>query len=157
MAEAQPTLPPVPGIDLDAYIDELFVRFGNPAVADTLARLATDASDRIPKFVLPAVRDNLAAGRPVSVGAALVATWARYSEGVDEAGEPTEINDALSEDLGARARVQRDGDETAFLRATTVFGGLVDDEAFTVPYLTALRTLHRGGIATLLHEVVADR
>lgn len=150
MAEARPTLAPVPGIDLDAYISELFVRFGNPEIADTLARLATDASDRIPKFVLPAVRDNLAAGRPVPLGAALVATWARYCEGVDEQGAAIEVNDALAGALRPLALAQRDGDELAFLCSKVVFGSLADEPAFTEPYLRALRTLRAEGVTALL-------
>jgi mannitol 2-dehydrogenase len=149
MAEARPTLPAVPGIDLDAYIAELFERFANPAVADTLARLATDASDRIPKFVLPAVRDNIAAGRPVDFGAALVATWARYSEGTDEAGRPLPINDALHERLAPLA-VRERTEPLAFLGATDVFGDLAGEPAFTQPYLSALRVLQEEGTAALL-------
>ncbi len=154
MAEARPTLPAVPGIDLDAYIAELFERFANPAVADTLARLATDASDRIPKFVLPAVRDNIAAGRPVDFGAALVATWARYSEGTDEAGRPLPINDALHERLAPLAARERT-EPLAFLGATDVFGDLAGQPAFTEPYLRALRVLQEEGTAALLTRLCA--
>jgi mannitol 2-dehydrogenase len=67
LAEAMPTLPPVPGIDLAAYTRRLLERFGNPHVADTVARLCAFTSDRIPVFVLPAIRANLSAGRPVEV------------------------------------------------------------------------------------------
>ncbi|MHA6618772.1 mannitol dehydrogenase family protein [Pseudonocardia sp. DLS-67] len=152
-AEARPTLPPVPGIDLDAYVAELFERFTNPAIADTLARLATDASDRIPKFVLPAVRDNLAAGRPVDAGAALVAMWARYSEGTDEAGRPLPISDPLHERLAPLAARQRT-EPLAFLAATDVFGDLAKRPAFTEPYLRALHSLHEAGTAGLLRGLV---
>lgn len=152
MEEARATLPPVPGIDLDAYIEELLERFGNPHIADTLARLATDASDRIPKFVLPAVRDNLAAGRDVPHGAALVALWARYCEGLDEQGAPIELDDPLAVELQQRAEAQRH-DPLSFLRSTAVFGVLAEDERFTVPYSTALDVLHDHGAETLLrHE-----
>ena len=75
-AEARPTLSPVPGVDLDAYCDALLARFGDEGVADTVARLAAFASDRLAGFVLPVVRDNLAAGRPVDVAAFVLAAWA---------------------------------------------------------------------------------
>lgn len=82
--EALPTLAPVPGVDLPDYLDTLLSRFGNRNVEDTLARLACFASDRIPAFVLPVVRDNLAAGRPAPVAAFVLAAWARWLEvGVD--------------------------------------------------------------------------
>lgn len=60
--EARATLRSVPGIDLDDYVDTLFERFTNEAIADTLFRLAQGASSRMPKFVLGTVRDNLTAG-----------------------------------------------------------------------------------------------
>ncbi len=37
--EAAPTLPAVPGVDVDEYIASLLERFSNPRVADTLERL----------------------------------------------------------------------------------------------------------------------
>jgi mannitol 2-dehydrogenase len=76
--EATPTLRPVPGIDLGEYRENLIVRFSNPAVRDTLARLAFDGSERIPKWLLPVIRENLATGGEIRRSAAVVASWARY-------------------------------------------------------------------------------
>ena len=84
--EAIPTLLPVPGIDLDDYTETLIKRFRNSEVKDTIARLAAESSDRIPTWLVPVIKENLAAGRPVRLSAAIVASWARYAEGVDEAG-----------------------------------------------------------------------
>ena len=82
--EAAPTLAPVPGVDVDAYQHLLIERFANPQVRDTIARLCAYSSDRIPKWVLPVVREQLASGREIGRAAAVVASWARYAEGVDE-------------------------------------------------------------------------
>ena len=81
-------MPPVPGIDLRAYTRELIERFANPGVRDTVARLCAYSSDRIPKWLLPVILDNLRAGGPIRLASATVASWARYAEGVDERGEP---------------------------------------------------------------------
>ncbi|HJX42258.1 MAG TPA: mannitol dehydrogenase family protein [Geodermatophilus sp.] len=155
--EATPTLLPVPGIDLDAYRRELIARFSNPAVRDTLARLAFDGSERLTKWLLPVVRDNLAAGGEVRRSAAVVAGWARYCEGVDEQREPIEIDDRRRDALTARARRQRE-DPLVFLADRDLFGDLVDDERFTSAYLAALTSLHeRGARATLEQLVDAPR
>src|SRR5690606_29051446 len=119
--EGTPTLEPVPGIDLDAYKATLVERFANPHVADTLARLCAESSDRIPKWLLPVVRYHLEHGGPIEHAALVVASWARYDEGVDEAGEPIEIVDRLADRLHAAALAQRD-DPLAFLRDREVFG-----------------------------------
>src|SRR5260370_9916488 len=88
--EATPTLPPVPGVDLTEYKHTLIERFSNPQVRDTIARLCAESSDRIPKWLLPVVRQQLAAGGEIRRSAAVVASWARYAEGVDEAGQPNQ-------------------------------------------------------------------
>ena len=103
-AEAIPTLRPVPGIDLHQYARQLIERFSNPEVRDTVARLCANTSDCIPKFLLPVIRQQLAAGGPFTRSAAVVASWARYAEGADENGEPHEIDDVLAPQLQAAAR-----------------------------------------------------
>ena len=121
--EATPTLLPVPGIDLPDYKRTLIERFANPGVRDTIARLCFGSSDRIPKWLLPVIRANLASGGPVRLSAATVASWARYAEGVDEQGEPIDVQDQLADTLVPLARSQRDN-PTAFIENTAVFGDL---------------------------------
>jgi mannitol 2-dehydrogenase len=154
--EGAPTLPPVPGIDLTAYEDELISRFSNPYVRDTVARLCAESSDRIPKWLLPVIRDNLASGGEIRRSAAVVASWARYAEGVDEQGQPIEVVDARKEALMAAARRQRE-DPLAFLRDRDLFGDLADDERFTSPYRATLRSLHTRGARATLEALVSGR
>ena len=151
--EGTPTLQPVPGIDLTAYKHQLIERFSNPGIKDTVARLAFDASERIPKFMLPGVIANLAAGRDVSLAAAVVASWARYAEGVDEQGEPIDVVDHIAGTLTAAARRWRE-DPLAFLRIKELFGDLVDDPRFTGPYLATLDSLHTKGARATLEALV---
>ncbi|MGH3423701.1 MAG: mannitol dehydrogenase family protein, partial [Nocardioidaceae bacterium] len=154
-AEATPTLLPVPGIDLDEYKHTLIERFSNPEIADTVARLCAESSDRIPKWLVPVIRDRLADGGPVARSAAIVASWARYAEAVDEQGEPIEIVDRLADSLVPIARRQRD-DPTAFLANRAVFGDLVDHDRFVREYLWALDSLHDVGARATL-EALRDR
>jgi len=153
--EGSPTLPTVPGIDLDDYKSTLIERFSNPAVRDTVARLCAESSDRIPKWLLPVIRVNLAAGRDVTLAAAVVASWARYAEGVDEQGAPIEVVDQLRTSLMANAGRQHD-DPLAFVANRDVFGDLVDDERFTTAYTAALRSLHRVGARATLEALMAQ-
>ena len=147
--EATPTLAPVPGVDLPEYKRTLIERFSNPEVRDTIARLCAESSDRIPKWLLPVVRRQLENGGEVTRSAAIVASWARYAEGVDEAGEPIDVVDRLADRLTENARRQRE-DPDAFIADREVFGDLADDERFVAAYRSALRSLHeRGARATL--------
>jgi mannitol 2-dehydrogenase len=151
--EGAPTLPPVPGIDLTAYEDELISRFSNPHVRDTVARLCAESSDRIPKWLLPVIRDNLASGGEIRRSAAVVASWARYAEGVDEQGHPIEVVDQKKEALMSAGRRQRE-DPLAFVRDRDLFGDLADDERFTSPYLATLDSLHTHGARATLEALV---
>jgi mannitol 2-dehydrogenase len=134
--EATPTLAPVPGIDLDAYKQQLIERFSNAGVRDTVARLCARSSERIPTWLVPVIRENVAAGRDVTLSAAVVASWARYAEGVDEQGEPIEIVDPL-----------------AFVKNRELFGDLANEAAFTEPYLNVLDSLHTSGARATLQAL----
>jgi mannitol 2-dehydrogenase len=147
--EAIPTLAPVPGIDLADYTRTLIERFANPGVRDTVARLCAYSSDRIPKWLLPVVRDNLASGGPIQLAAATVASWARYAEGVDERGEPIDVVDQLADSLIPIARSQQEN-PCAFLEITAVFGNLAHEPRFVEAYRWALDSLHRKGARATL-------
>ena len=138
--EATPTLAPVPGVDLEGYKYTLLERFSNPQVRDTIARLCAESSDRIPKWLLPVVREQLANGGEIRRSAAVVASWARYAEGIDEAGQPIEVVDRLRDTLMRAARRQRE-DPDAFIANRDVFGDLVDQQALR------LRLPVRAGLA----------
>jgi mannitol 2-dehydrogenase len=151
--EATPTLEPVPGIDLHEYKHQLISRFSNAGVRDTVARLCAESSDRIPKWLLPVIRSQIAAGGPFALSAAVVASWARYAEGVDEQGEPIEVVDRLADRLKAAAARQRD-EPLAFISDREIFGDLVDEPAFVQAYLDALDSLHTIGSRATLEKLV---
>jgi mannitol 2-dehydrogenase len=147
--EAAPTLPPVPGVDLEAYQQLLIERFANPQVRDTIARLCAQSSDRIPKWVLPVIRQQLATGGEIRRSAAVVASWARYAEGVDEHGKPIDIVDRVADTLTRLARRQRDNPD-AFIANRDLFGSLAGNQRFVAAYRSALASLYdRGARATL--------
>ena len=147
--EATPTLEPVPGVDLTSYKHQLIQRFANPEIRDTLARLCAESSDRIPKWLVPVIRHNLASGGEVRRSALVVAAWARYAEGVDEEGEAIEIVDRRRDQLVERAGRQG-AEPLAFLEDRDLFDDIADHERFTAAYLEALESLHvRGARATL--------
>jgi mannitol 2-dehydrogenase len=131
----------------------LIERFSSAAVRDTVARLCAETSDRIPKFLLPVIRENLRRGGEITLSAAVVASWARYAEGVDDQGEPIEIVDQLKDSLIANARRQRE-DPLAFVSNRDVFGDLVDDERFRKAYTSALDALHSRGARGTLQGLV---
>src|SRR5690625_3962674 len=142
-------------MDLTAYKDELMARFANQSVKDTLARLAAESSDRIPTWLVPVIKENLAAGRDVTASAAIVASWARYAEGTGENGEEWPVVDRLHDRVMAAA-ARHDHDLLAFLRDDELFGDLVEHAAFTTPDLHALEVLRAHRAGALLQDLVAS-
>ena len=149
--EGTPTLPEVPGVDLTAYKNELISRFANPEVRDTLARLCAESSDRIPKWLLPVVREQLAAGREIKRSALVVAAWARYAEGTDESGEPIEVVDRLRDVVMERAASP---DPLVFISDPDLFGTLASDQRFVSAYTAALESLHSSGARATVEATV---
>jgi mannitol 2-dehydrogenase len=149
--EGAPTLSPVPGIDLPRYQRELVERFSNAGVRDTVARLCAESSDRIPKWVLPVIREQLAAGGSIERATAVVASWARYAEGTDEDGQPIDVVDRFAQALTELARAGG----AAFIENRALFGDLADDVRFRESYLRTLRRLHEVGARRTLGELVS--
>jgi len=152
-SEAIPTLPAVPGIDLHEFSRTLIERFSNPGVRDTVARLCAFSSDRIPKWLIPVIRDNLAGDGSVRLAAAVVASWARYAEGTDEWGEPYQVVDQLADSLIPIARSQHES-PTAFIEIAAVFGDLAHQPRFVQAYSWALDSLHRKGARATLEALL---
>ncbi|RAM36805.1 mannitol dehydrogenase family protein [Arthrobacter globiformis] len=153
--EATPTLQPVPGIDLDDYRTELLRRFSNPAIQDTLARQMVDASERIPKFLLPVIREQLELGGPIDRAVLVLAAWSRYLEGTDEQGAPIEITDRRLQQLQTGVRADQ-AEPGAFLHLAEVFGDLGQNERFTAAYRQARAALKRSG-ALIAVQDLTDR
>ena len=83
----------------------------------------------------------------------MVASWARYAEGVDEAGQPIEVVDRLRDSLMQAARRQR-LDPDAFIANRDIFGDLIDEKPFVSAYRSALASLHQRGARATLESLV---
>lgn len=152
--EVTPLLEEVEGIDLASYKDTLIERFSNPAVRDQLARIGTEGSARIPKFVLPSVREALAQGGEINLLAFTVACWFRYLEGHDEDGVEMPLNDPYAVRLRELA-LHGGADATALLSMRELFGDLSDTPAFTQAVRLSLASLYDLGARLALDQAVA--
>src|SRR5215469_8202176 len=93
MAEVRPTLRPVPGINLDEYTASVVNRFSNVAIRDQVARICSDGCAKVGKFLVPSLRDLLAAGQDPQVLPFVIASWLHYLRGFDERGRSMTISD----------------------------------------------------------------
>lgn len=152
--EAMPTLRPVPGIDLDDYCRQLIDRFSSEAIRDALARLVVDGSDRIPKFLLPVLRQQLETGGEIRRGALVLAAWSRFLEGRTEKGDPTPISDRRERELIAAVQAEQ-AEPGSFLDYRPVFGDLGANARLRDAFVAARAYLvERGARATV--AAIAD-
>ncbi len=137
--EARPTLQPVPGIDLDDYCDQLVTRFASKAVRDTLQRQVVDGSQRLAKFLVPVLRDQLRDGGDIICCATVLAGWSLHLQRhLAPDGEP--LRDRMAAELLDVAERERET-PGALLEMVVVFGDLGRDVRLREAYLEARAAL----------------
>lgn len=142
--DAVPTLTAPEGFDLPGYIDELFRRFSNRAIADTLARLGADASNRVPKFIVPTLLDRIAVDATPHAGARLIASWREFNR--QASFGRFSLDDESSAVLSAAAT----GAPLEFLTALPTLAPLAASTDFLDSYVAATASLESGGVEALL-------
>ena len=147
--EVIPVLTPIPGLDFDEYLTTCARRFSNPALGDTIARLCQDASNRLPKFVLPTVSDALGRGAPIEGLALEIAFWSRLCATAADSG--IDLQDLRSDQLTSAARAAR-GDPTAFLGLSEIFGDLGRSKSWTEAFARQLEEVSSRGPREALHR-----
>jgi len=120
--EVTPLLAPVPGVDLAEYKATLLTRFANPAIKDQTTRICLDGSSKVPKFLLPSLREALGRG-PSALLTLAVAGWFRYLRGEDEEGRSYVLDDPRADELQRLARLGG-ADPRPLLGMTDLFGDL---------------------------------
>ncbi len=149
--EILPVVPPPPAVDLETYRKKVAERFANPKIGDTISRLCLDGSNRQPKFILPTVRDRIAAGASVKGLALVSAMWCRYCYGESESGKVIPPNDPSWDRLQAAAKPARN-DPRAFLAMRDIFGELADDPTYVAAFSSALGSLWTNGVRATLAD-----
>ena len=145
-------LDPVPGVDLVEYQQILIKRFSNPKIKDQVARVASEGSQKIPKFMLPSVREQLAQGGSVRLHALALAGWFRYLTGTDEQGAPITIDDPIATELQERAQAGGRG-PAQLLALSDLFGtDLPNIQNFVTELRRALETLYESGARATLRN-----
>ncbi|RJF92317.1 mannitol dehydrogenase family protein [Noviherbaspirillum saxi] len=147
--EAAPTLSPVPGQDLDTYQAQLLERFANSSLPHRCYQIAMDGSQKLPQRLLSILRDNLAAGRPIRLGALGLAAWMRYVSGIDEQGKPILVQDPIAGQLEKMARSDPSDIVDRVLSIRSMFGdNLPQSQRLRNELIAALDHLQRYGSRT---------
>ena len=154
--EILPRVDPVPGTTPADYLALIERRFANPAIKDTTRRVAFDGSSRHTGFLMPVIREALAAGGKVDGLALVEALWARMCEGHREDGSSIEPNDPNWTQLTSAARAARERPR-AWLEQAGLYGRLVSATPFAEAFEDWLSLIWRDGTAAALAVYARDR
>lgn len=152
--EVKPTLPEIPGVNIDEYCKTLMARFQNPTIMDQLPRICLNASGKIPQFIMPTIAEAIWVSGPLRRLCFTAAAWFHYINGVDDNGNKFEIEDPMREELEAKAR-EGGTDPRPLLSIKSLFGDdLRNDERFMKEISTALEDIARDGVLKTLPKYV---
>lgn len=152
-SEIAPHIRAVPGMKPDAYVDLIDARFSNPAIVDTVRRVAFDGSSRHTGAVLPIIRDAIASGAPLDGLALSQALWARMCAGTREDGSQIEPNDPLWDDLTRAANAAQTHPQD-WLEQRQFYGEIADDPRFCAAFARWLTALYTDGTRATLDAYV---
>lgn len=125
-------------IDLGAYRDVVLDRFSNPYLRDTNQRVAMDGFSKIPGFIVPTLRECLAAGRSLASTAMLPALFFEVLKRWHRGELPFEYQDGVMDAAAAHAIYEAADPLDAFCRDSLLWGPLAGDPDLSA----AIRAAH---------------
>ena len=141
--EATPILGAIEGVDIEKYKDTLLERFANPNIKDSVNRICSESSAKLPKFLIPTLRENLENGGSIKYATFIVAAWCYYSDkSIDDNGASLEIIDVQKVGLHQAAE-DTESNWKAFLNQPEIFGDLIENERFTKEYTSAVQAIYQ--------------
>jgi len=141
--EATPILKAIVGVNFEAYKDSLESRFINPNIKDSVSRICSESSSKLPKFLIPTIQDNLAINGSIRYATFILATWCYYSDKeVNENNSPLEIIDVNKTELH-QAASKTEKNPFAFLELHDIFGKLSTNERFKKTYKEMIELIYK--------------
>lgn len=152
--EVKPLLPEIPGVDVDEYCNTLMERFSNPTIMDHLPRLALNGTGKIPQFIMPSVAEQIWVTGPFRRLCFVVGAWFHYQNGIDDAGNPIQVDDPMREQLQALAKAGGT-DPRQLLSIETLFSDdLRADKRFIDEVTTAMKLIAQDGVMATMPKYV---
>ena len=140
--EVSPVLGEIEGINLTEYKDDLEKRFANPNIKDSVSRICSESSAKLPKFLIPTLKENLATNGSIQFATFILAAWCYYSDKrIDENSEPLEIIDSMENELHQFAKNTQE-DKIAFLYQPAIFGNLHQNKRFVEKYMEFIQLIY---------------
>lgn len=152
-SEVIPSLEKPEGIELADYFEIIKQRFGNSEVKDTVGRLCQDASNRLPKFILPTISSNLQANEKVKGLALVVALWRQLIAEVRDETLSVDLGDPQQSALFNYA-TEAERNASAFFGLTDIFGDLGSKTRLVDEFSYWVDTIRADGVEQALRTYI---
>ncbi|WP_417882956.1 mannitol dehydrogenase family protein [Vibrio rumoiensis] len=148
----------VKGIDLEAYKDQLIMRYQNTALQHRTWQIAMDGSQKLPQRFLQTIEYGFANDLNVSGLVLAVAAWMKYVSGVDEQAKAIDVRDPLKATFDDIWRTHGDSISdvvSAFLSLDSVFSTeLAENSVFKTQLVDALCQLTAHGAKQSVQQFI---
>ena len=160
--DLQPTLRPVPGVDVAAYTRTLAERFRNANIRHRAIQISADGSQKLPQRLVAPALELLRAGSSPRHIPLSIAAWMRFLSGRTEAGAAYAVTDPLADRLTALARdhagAAAAATVSALLGVREIFPAeLAENPAFRASVVQRLETIHQRGVRATVAQALAEK
>lgn len=141
------------GVNLNEYKRNIIARFENPAIGDTLIRIANNGAAKLPIFLSKSLGIILSQGGKFERFALCFAAFEQYLKGADVKGGAISVDEPK---ITAEDKVLLTSSDPLAVLNISAFApiGLAKSEGFVTAFIDVKKRLHRdGGIAALRHVV----
>lgn len=157
MQEAIPVLVPIKEVDYGVYYHKVKSRFANAMINDSTARIIGGSSDKIPKFMLPIVHEQLKRPAPeVDAVALVVAIWWQYLQNAFQQGTWEMVIDT-NQNLLQKLFVDPSNSARRLLEFEPVFGSLAKADVFASRYFKYVSELQISPVEKVLKQFLANK
>ncbi len=153
--EARPVVPPVAGVDLDAYVHSLIRRFSNPSIGDQISRLCLDGTAKFPKFLMPTIVAQLDIAGPVRLSALALAGWCEYLRLGSDPNSPITLSPDVGLDRASRYAIASVDEPAAFLGLDNVFDSSLRSGRFADEFVDGLRHIRTRGVRSAIYHALS--
>jgi fructuronate reductase len=145
--EAETTLVPPPGLDLERYRADLMARFANADLEHRTRQIAMDGSQKLPQRLVATIAARLERGQGIDALALAVAGWIRWQSGRDDGGEAFAVDDPLAPET--RRRLMGANDPAEQVKALLGLESVFPPALASDPRLAEALTAQLGRLAAL--------
>ncbi|PVE50613.1 mannitol dehydrogenase family protein [Rhizobium rhizogenes] len=141
------------GVDLNEYKRNIIARFENPAIGDTLIRIANNGAAKLPIFLSKSLGIVLGQGGMYERFALCFAAFEQYLKGSDVSGGALSVDEP---NLTADDKALLSSSDPLAVMKISAFApiGLAENEAFVTVFSDMKKRLHRDGAIAALRHVV---